>query len=91
MSFLVTTIFENGFQEIYLPSVNNKTHPIDIRPHISGWHDDIVLPLAVWDDVWSMSGGGRFTITENERTVENVTLKPGLLLNCQLHSSETVF
>ena len=82
MSLLLTAVFENGFQEIYLPSVNNKTHPIDIRPHISGWRDDITLQLAVWDNVWALSGGNRFVITENERPVDYAILRPGLLLNC---------
>ena len=91
MSLLLTTVFENGFQEIYLPSVNNKSHPIDIRPHISGWHEDITLPLAVWDNEWTMSGENQFIITENERPVESAVLKPGLLLNCEMRGSETVF
>ena len=91
MSLLLTTVFENGFQEIYLPSVNNKTHPIDIRPHISGWHSDITLPLAVWDNVWSLNGENHFVITENERPVETAALRPGQLLNCQLRGSDTVF
>ncbi len=91
MNLLVTVIFENGFQEIYLPGVNNRTSPIDIRPHISGWKEDITLPLEVWDNVWTMSGSRQFVITVNERPVDKVELKPHLLLNCQLSGSEDIF
>ena len=91
MHLLLTVVFSNGFQEIYLPLVNNKTVPVDIRPHISGWREDITLPLEVWDGVWQMSGSRQFIITQNERPVEKVTLAPGLLLNCELHGSEEVF
>ena len=91
MSLLLTTVFEDGFQEIYLPALNNKTFAIDIRPHISGWHEDITLPLAVWDSEWSMGGESQFVITENERPIDKAELKPGLLLNCELRGSETVF
>ena len=91
MSLLITVVFENGFQEIYLPAVNNKTNPIDIRPSISGWRDDITLPLAVWDDVWSMNSSRQFIITIDEQPVEKADLVPGLLLNCQLTGSNEVF
>ncbi len=91
MNLLITVVFENGFQEIYLPGVNNKTVPIDIRPHISGWREDITLPLEVWDNVWSLSGSKQFGITQNERAIEKATLTPGLLLNCQLADSDVVF
>ncbi|MCL2035680.1 MAG: type VII secretion protein EssC, partial [Oscillospiraceae bacterium] len=91
MSLLITVVFENGFQEIYLPGINNKSSPVDIRPHISGWREDITLPLAVWDNVWSMSGSKQFIITINEHPVDKVELKPGLLLNCQLAGSDEIF
>lgn len=91
MRLLVTVVFEDGFQEIYLPGVNNKTAPVDIRPSISGWREDITLPFEVWDEVWSMSGSRQFIITVSEHPVEKAHLTPGLLLNCQLTGSETVF
>lgn len=92
MRLLMTVVFENGFQEIYLPSANNKNVPIAIRPHISGWHEDITLPLEVWDDVWQMSGSEQFVITVNERPVDKAVLVPGLLLNCEMRADrETVF
>ena len=91
MHLLITAIFENGFQEIYLPSVNNKTVPLAIRPHISGWREDITLPLEVWDNVWTLSGSKQFGITVQERPVEKVTLTEGLLLNCQLGGSDELF
>jgi S-DNA-T family DNA segregation ATPase FtsK/SpoIIIE len=91
MSLLLTAVFENGFQEIYLPAVNNKTSPLDIRPQVSGWREDITLPLEVWDDVWSLSGSRQFALTVNERPAAKVELSPGLLLNCQMAGSETVF
>ncbi|TCL59042.1 S-DNA-T family DNA segregation ATPase FtsK/SpoIIIE [Kineothrix alysoides] len=92
MSLLMTIVFENGFQEIYLPAVNNKTVPTDIRPHISGWRGDITLPLEVWDNIWSMSDSRQFVITQNERPVSKVNLTPGLLLNCVMKDDEdTVF
>lgn len=88
MSLLMTVVFENGFQELYLPSVNNKTAPVDIRPHISGWREDITLPLEVWDEVWQISGSRQFRITENQRPVDKVKLRPGLLLNCEMLGGE---
>ena len=91
MNLLMTVTFENGFQEIYLPVMNNKTSPVDIRPPISGWREDITLPLEVWDSVWIISDSKQFIITENEQPVKKVELKPGMLLNCQLSGSETVF
>lgn len=92
MRLLMTVVFENGFQEIYLPSVNNKTVPIVIRPHISGWNEDVILPLEVWEDVWQISGGRQFAITVSERMQERVTLTPGLLINCEMRShADAVF
>lgn len=91
VNILITVVFENGFQEIYLPSINNKKSPVDIRPHISGWYEDITLPLEVWDDAWTFSSSKQFVITINEQFVEKVNLKPGLLLNCQLAGGDTVF
>jgi S-DNA-T family DNA segregation ATPase FtsK/SpoIIIE len=91
MNLLLTAVFENGFQEIYLPAVNNKTVPMDIRPSISGWHEDITLPLEVWDHVWSFSSSKQFAVTQNERPVEKVTLAPGLLLNMQMSGSDVMF
>ncbi|MDR0355918.1 MAG: type VII secretion protein EssC [Deltaproteobacteria bacterium] len=91
MSLLLTVIFENGFQEIYLPAVNNKTSPIDIRPHISGWRDDITLPLEVWDNEWILRSSKQFTITINERPQESASIRAGLLMNCNMSDGETVF
>ena len=91
MSLLITAVFENGFQEIYLPGVDNKTSPVDIRPHISSWGEDITLMLEVWGGVWSMSGSRQFNITVDEQIVDKVTLTPGLLLNCQMRGSDMVF
>ncbi len=92
MSLLMTIVFENGFQEIYLPAVNNKTVLTEIRPHISGWREDITLPLEVWDNTWSMNDSRQFTITQNEKPVSKVELTPGLLLNCVMNADEdTVF
>jgi S-DNA-T family DNA segregation ATPase FtsK/SpoIIIE len=91
MSLLLTAFFENGFQEIYLPAINNKTSPIDIRPHISGWRDDITLPLEVWDNNWLIRSSKQFTITVNERPFDSVPIQLGLLLNCNLSGSETIF
>ncbi|MDR1728464.1 MAG: type VII secretion protein EssC [Acidobacteriota bacterium] len=91
MSLLLTTVFENGFQEIYLPGVDNKTVPIDIRPHISGWAKDITLPLDVWNGVWTLHGSKQFAIMRDERPVDEAVLEPGLLLNCQLADGETMF
>ncbi len=81
MSFLLTAVFENGFCELYLPSVDNKKVPLEIKPYISGRDEDIILPLEVWDGVWTLSGQGAFTITQNEQPVESVTLKEGLFVN----------
>ena len=91
MNLLLTTVFENGFQEIYLPNVSNKTVPIDIKPYISGCNDDITLPLEVWDDVWQLSGSRQFVINENQKPVPKVTLKPGMLLNCDIRENGSVF
>ncbi|MDR0549151.1 MAG: type VII secretion protein EssC [Deltaproteobacteria bacterium] len=91
MSLLLTAVFENGFQEIYLPAVNNRKSPVEIRPHISGWRNDIVLPLEVWDNVWSVSDSKQFVITQNERPIDKVDLEPGLLLNFNLAGGDSVF
>lgn len=91
MSLFLTVVFENGFQELYLPIVNNKTVPIEIRPYVSGWHEDITMPLEVWNGIWTLDGSKQFVITVNEKTVDRIELKQGLLLNCQLTNSETVF
>ncbi len=84
MSYLLTAVFENGFCELYLPSVDNRKVALEIKPYISGRDDDIILPLEVWDGVWTMSGQGGFVITQNEKQVETVTLKEGLFVNCEL-------
>jgi S-DNA-T family DNA segregation ATPase FtsK/SpoIIIE len=92
MSLLMTIVFENGFQEIYLPGVDNKTVPLDIRPHISGWKEDIVLPLEVWDGVWTMSSTKQFTVTQNEHPVDKIELTAGLLINCVMkEDAESIF
>ena len=84
MSYLLTAVFENGFCELYLPSVDNKKVPLEIKPYISGRDDDITLPLEVWDGVWTMSGQGAFVITQDEKPVETITVKEGLFVNCEL-------
>lgn len=83
MSFLLTAVFENGFCELYLPSVDNKKVPVEIKPYVSGRDDDIILPLEVWDGVWTLSGQGNFVITQNEKPVDSVTLAEGLFVNCE--------
>lgn len=91
MSFLLTAVFENGFQESYLPNVDNKTVPVAIRPHISGWEEDIILPLEVWDNVWTLSSGRQFTLIRDEQPAQKVELTGGLLLNAQMKKGDNVF
>ncbi|MCR4897079.1 MAG: type VII secretion protein EssC [Lachnospiraceae bacterium] len=83
MSYLLTAVFENGFCELYLPSVDNKKVPVEIKPYVSGRDDDIILPVEVWDGVWTLSGGGQFVITQNEKQINSVELKEGLFVNCE--------
>ncbi|MCR5356496.1 MAG: type VII secretion protein EssC [Lachnospiraceae bacterium] len=83
MSYLLTAVFENGFCELYLPSVDNRKVPLEIKPYISGRDDDIILPVEVWDGVWTLSGQGKFVITQNEQPVEQITFKEGLFVNCE--------
>lgn len=84
MSYLLTAVFENGFCELYLPSVDNRKIPLEIKPYISGRDDDITLPLEVWDNVWTMSGQGAFVITQDEKPIETITIREGLFVNCEL-------
>lgn len=92
MRLLMTVVFENGFQEIYLPGINNKTLSITVSPRVSGWYEDITLPLEVWDDVWQMSGSQQFIITVDENPADKITLTSGLLLNCKMcENHEMVF
>ncbi len=84
MSYLLTAVFENGFCELYLPSVDNRKLPLEIKPYITGRDDDVILPLEVWDGVWTLSGQNRFVITKGEQPVESVTLQEGLFVNCEL-------
>ncbi len=90
-SILITTIFENGFQEIYLPAVDNRNFPIEIRPSVTGLTDDIILPLEVWDGKWSMTSTRQFNITVDEKIVEEAKLELGTLLNCEVKNTELVF
>ncbi len=83
MSLLLTAVFENGFCELYLPSVDNKKVPLEIKPYISGRYEDVILPVEVWDGVWTLSGNGRFVITQNEKEIDKVELKEGLFVNCE--------
>ncbi len=82
MSFLLTAVFENGFCELYLPEVDNKKVPLEIKPYISGRNDDVILPLEVWDGVWTFTGGGKFVITQKETKVEKITISDGMFVNC---------
>lgn len=83
MSYLLTAVFENGFCELYLPSVDNKKVPLEIKPYISGRDDDIILPVEVWDGVWTMSGQGQFVIMQNEKPVDSITFSQGVFVNCE--------
>ena len=83
MSYLLTAVFENGFCELYLPSVDNKKVPLEIKPYISGRDDDIILPVEVWDGVWSMSGQGQFVIMQNEKPIDSITFSQGVFVNCE--------
>ena len=83
MSYLLTAVFENGFCEMYLPSVDNRKVPLEIKPYISGRDDDIILPVEVWDGVWTMSGQGEFVITQNEKAIDSITLSEGMFVNCE--------
>ncbi|HWR23454.1 MAG TPA: type VII secretion protein EssC [Feifaniaceae bacterium] len=91
MSFLLTAVFENGFQEIYLPNVDNKTLPVAIRPHISGHGEDIALPLEVWDGVWTLNSSRQFALTRDEQALDKARLAPGMLLNAELAKSDAMF
>ena len=84
MSYLLTVVFQNGFCELYLPSVDNRKVPLEIKPYITGRDDDVILPVEVWDGVWTMSGQGNFVITQNENKVDKVTISDGLFVNCVL-------
>ncbi len=90
-NLLLTTVFENGFQEIYLPAVDNKSHPTEIRPSVSGLPQDIVLPLEVWDGVWSMAHSSQFVTTVDENVVSETKLTPGMLLNCAVNGTDVIF
>ena len=83
MSYLLTAVFENGFCELYLPSVDNRKMPLEIKPYISGRDDDIILPIEVWDGVWTLSGQGQFVIMQNEKPVDQITFSEGLFVNCE--------
>jgi len=83
MSFLLTAVFENGFCELYLPSVDNKKVPLEIKPYISGRDEDIILPVEVWDGVWTLSGQGKFVITRDEKPVDSITFSEGVFVNCE--------
>ncbi|MCR5405269.1 MAG: FHA domain-containing protein, partial [Lachnospiraceae bacterium] len=83
MSYLLTAVFENGFCELYLPSVDNKKVPLEIKPYISGRDDDIILPVEVWDGVWTMSGQGQFVIMQNEKPIDSITFSQGVFVNCE--------
>ncbi|MBE5860523.1 MAG: type VII secretion protein EssC [Butyrivibrio sp.] len=88
MSFLLTAVFENGFCELYLPDVDNKKVPLEIKPYISGRDEDVILPVEVWDGVWTLTGGGKYVITQNEKKVEKVTIADGMFLNCEFKDGQ---
>ncbi len=90
-NLLLTAIFENGFQEIYLPVVDNKTMLVEIRPSISGLVDDIMLPIEVWGGKWSMNSTKQFVITKDEKPLESCELEDGLLLNCNIRNTDMIF
>ena len=83
MNYLLTAVFENGFCELYLPSVDNKKVPLEIKPYISGRDEDIILPVEVWDGVWTMSGQGQFVIMQNEKPIDSITFSQGVFVNCE--------
>ncbi len=88
MSFLLTAVFENGFCELYLPDVDNKKVPLEIKPYISGRDDDVILPVEVWDGVWTFTGDGKYVITQNEKKVDKVTISDGMFLNCEFKDGQ---
>ncbi|MCR4903471.1 MAG: type VII secretion protein EssC [Butyrivibrio sp.] len=88
MSFLLTAVFENGFCELYLPSVDNKKVPLEIKPYISGRDEDIILPFEVWDGLWTLISDGQFTITQNEKSLDRVDIKEGLFVNCEMKDGQ---
>ncbi len=90
-NLLITVIFENGFQEIYLPVVDNKTLTMEIRPSVSGLLYDIVLPLEVWSGEWTLNSSKQFSITKDEEDIESCKLDAGILLNCNIRNSDVIF
>lgn len=88
MSFLLTTVFENGFCELYLPDVDNKKVPLEIKPYISGRNDDVILPLEVWDGVWTLTGDAGYVIKQNEVPVDKITVTDGLFVNCEFKDGQ---
>ncbi len=83
MSYLLTAVFENGFCELYLPSVDNRKVPLEIKPYISGRDEDVVLPVEVWDGVWTLSRQDQFTIMQNEKPIDSIKLTEGMFVNCE--------
>ncbi|MCR4891031.1 MAG: type VII secretion protein EssC [Lachnospiraceae bacterium] len=91
MNLLLTAVFENGFCEIYMPSIDNKTCPVEIRPSVSGYDEDIVLPLEVWDGKWTLKASRQFSIFRQDEQISEAPLQDGLLLNCELKKGKVLF
>lgn len=88
MSYLLTAVFENGFCELYLPDVDNRKVPLEIKPYISGRDDDVILPVEVWDGIWTFTSDGKYAITQNETKIDKIAISDGMFVNCEFKDGQ---
>ena len=91
MSLLMTVFFENGFSELYFPTVDNRKYPISVSPYISGLDDELILNAEVWDGKWTIYSDRQYGLLKNGESVESSELAGGLVLEGTVKKDDSWF
>ena len=79
--FYLNIHFPGGFDEFYLPGIDNQRYKFAISKRITHHVADIVLHLEVWDGVWTILTTERLQILQKGQVIDHLELKADMYLS----------
>lgn len=81
MNFIAVVYFQNGFEEIFLPNIDNTAVSFSIPVSVSSFRGELNLAFEVWDSVWSLRSSDEVDLYVDSRRVSFARLgKGGVIL-----------
>ncbi|MCL2820283.1 MAG: type VII secretion protein EssC [Oscillospiraceae bacterium] len=78
MNFVLTIHYKLGVQEIFLPSIQNRTVTLELDNKLAGINKELTLLLDVFDGVWIIHPNDSVTFDKSQ------TLSDGLRINAKV-------